>query len=81
MHDSPEWKEVLTKNGWTDAFLTGDEFATYLNDQTKRVEDVLNEAGPGMSEARGGCRHDRRQPPVEHSCACAPSWRCSASSC
>jgi putative tricarboxylic transport membrane protein len=45
MHDTPEWKEVLTKNGWTDAFVTGDEFGTYMDDQTKRVEDVLTELG------------------------------------
>lgn len=45
MHDSPEWKAVLTKNGWTDAFATGDEFGTYMEDQTKRVEDVLTKLG------------------------------------
>ncbi len=45
MHDSPEWKEVLTKNGWTDAFVTGDEYATYMAEQTKRVEDVLTTLG------------------------------------
>ncbi|HET9872611.1 MAG TPA: tripartite tricarboxylate transporter substrate binding protein [Propionibacteriaceae bacterium] len=45
MHDSPEWKEVLTKNGWTDAFVTGDEYATFMTDQTKRVEDVLTTLG------------------------------------
>ncbi len=45
MHESPEWKEVLTKNSWTDSFVTGDQYATYLNDQTKRVEDVLTTLG------------------------------------
>jgi len=45
MHSSQEWKDVLTKNGWTDAFVTGDEFTTFLNDQTKRVEDVLSALG------------------------------------
>ncbi len=45
MHDSPEWKEVLTKNGWTDAFVTGEEYSTYLGEQTKRVEDVLTTLG------------------------------------
>lgn len=45
MHDSPEWKEVLTKNGWTDAFVAGDQFGTYMGDQTKRVEDVLTTLG------------------------------------
>ncbi len=45
MHDSPEWKEVLTKNGWTDAFVTGEEYSTYLGEQTKRVDDVLTTLG------------------------------------
>ena len=45
MHESPEWKAVLTKNGWTDAFVTGDDFAKYMDDQTTRVEDVLTTLG------------------------------------
>mgnify|MGYP006140438977 CR=1 FL=1 len=32
-------------NGWTDAFVTGDEYGTYMADQTKRVEDVLTTLG------------------------------------
>jgi len=45
MHDSPEWKEVLTKNSWADSFVTGDEFGSYIGEQTKRVEDVLTTLG------------------------------------
>ena len=45
MHGSPEWQDVLSKNGWTDAFVTGDEFSSFLGDQTKRVEDVLTTLG------------------------------------
>ena len=45
MHDSPEWKEVLTTNGWTDAFMTGEEYGSFMEDQTKRVEDVLTTLG------------------------------------
>jgi len=45
MHDSAEWKEVLTKNGWTDSFVTGEQYAGYLGEQTKRVEDVLTTLG------------------------------------
>src|SRR3712207_9039022 len=45
MHASPEWKDVLAKNGWTDAFVTGTEFGSYLSDQTKRVEDTLTTLG------------------------------------
>ncbi|KAE8765337.1 Bug family tripartite tricarboxylate transporter substrate binding protein [Georgenia thermotolerans] len=45
MHDTPEWEAALEKNGWTDAFITGDEFATFLTEQDKRVADVLTELG------------------------------------
>ena len=45
MHESQEWKEVLTKNGWTDAYLTEAEFGTYMSDQTTAVEDVLTKLG------------------------------------
>ena len=45
MHESQEWKDVLTKNGWTDAYLTDAEFGTFLTEQTKAVEDVLAKLG------------------------------------
>lgn len=45
MQQSQEWKDVLTKNGWTDAYLTDAEFATYLTEQTTAVEDVLTKLG------------------------------------
>jgi putative tricarboxylic transport membrane protein len=45
MHDSQDWKDVLTKNDWADAYLTADEFSTYMADQTKQVEDVLSQLG------------------------------------
>ena len=45
MHGSAEWQEALKTNGWTDAFITGDEFSTFLTDQDKRVSDVLAALG------------------------------------
>ena len=45
MHDSPEWKAVLEKNGWTDAYLTEAEFGPFLDEQTTQVEDVLTKLG------------------------------------
>jgi putative tricarboxylic transport membrane protein len=45
MHDSAEWKAELTKRGWTDAFVTGDEFATFLTAQDKSVADLLKQLG------------------------------------
>lgn len=45
MHDSEGWKAELTKRGWTDAFMTGDEFGTFLTEQDKAVADLLKELG------------------------------------
>lgn len=45
MHESASWKETLKTRGWTDAFVTGDEFKTFLTDQDKRVADVLTKLG------------------------------------
>ncbi|WP_328993196.1 tripartite tricarboxylate transporter substrate binding protein [Kribbella sp. NBC_01245] len=45
MHDSAGWKAELTKRGWTDAFMTGDEFGTFLTEQDKAVADLLKELG------------------------------------
>jgi putative tricarboxylic transport membrane protein len=45
MHDSDEWKAALEENGWIDAYITGDEFATFLQDEDKRVSEVLAELG------------------------------------
>lgn len=45
MHESKEWKAELTKRGWTDAFVTGDDFGSYLKDQDKSVADLLAELG------------------------------------
>ena len=45
MHDSKGWDEALAQNGWTDAFVTGDEFGAFLEEQDERVVDVLSELG------------------------------------
>ncbi|MFC5216859.1 Bug family tripartite tricarboxylate transporter substrate binding protein [Streptomyces coerulescens] len=45
MHDSKEWQAQLEKNGWVDAFSTGDEFGTFLTEQDKAVADLLAELG------------------------------------
>src|SRR3954469_2582826 len=45
MHDSDAWKKVLADQGWTDSFVTGDEFSSFLGDESKRVEGVLSELG------------------------------------
>jgi putative tricarboxylic transport membrane protein len=45
MHDSQQWKDALTKNNWTDAFMVGDEYAAFLKSEDQRVGDVLNQLG------------------------------------
>ncbi|WP_432510943.1 Bug family tripartite tricarboxylate transporter substrate binding protein [Kineococcus sp. SYSU DK001] len=45
MHDSPQWRQVLTDNSWTDAFATGDAFGQFLDEQAGRVRDVLTRLG------------------------------------
>jgi putative tricarboxylic transport membrane protein len=45
MHESQEWKDVLAKNGWTDAYMTEAQFKTFLADQTTDVEGVLTKLG------------------------------------
>jgi putative tricarboxylic transport membrane protein len=45
MHDSDGWKKALEDNGWTDSFITGDEFSDYLTEESDRVESVMSELG------------------------------------
>ncbi|MET8493917.1 tripartite tricarboxylate transporter substrate-binding protein [Streptomyces sp. XHT-2] len=45
LHDSKEWQESMKRNGWDDAFLTGDEFAAFLAAEDERVVSVLKELG------------------------------------
>ena len=45
MHDSDAWQTVLEDQGWTDAFITGDEFGDFLGEESSRVESVMSELG------------------------------------
>ena len=45
MHGTDAWKEALKTHSWSDAFVTGDAFATFLTEQDKRVADVLTKLG------------------------------------
>jgi len=40
-----EWKDALTKNGWTDAYMGADEFATFIKEEDARIREVLSELG------------------------------------
>ena len=45
MHDSDAWQQVLEDEGWVDAFMTGDEFSSFMTDESDRVESVLSGLG------------------------------------
>ena len=45
VHDSEAWKKVLEDQGWTDSFVTGDEFGSFLDQESQRVQGVLSELG------------------------------------
>ena len=45
IHASAGWKEILQTRGWQDAFLTGDAFAQFLEQDRAQTEAVLKEIG------------------------------------
>lgn len=45
MHESDAWQQTLEENGWTDAFLTGEEFTTFLDGNIGEVTDTLKNIG------------------------------------
>jgi putative tricarboxylic transport membrane protein len=45
LQDTAQWREALERNGWTQAFQTGDEFGDFLARQNDQVADVLTELG------------------------------------
>ncbi|WP_202077347.1 tripartite tricarboxylate transporter substrate binding protein [Caldalkalibacillus salinus] len=45
MQDTPEWEEARDQLGWTDAYLTSEEFEAFLDEQSALFEDILAEIG------------------------------------
>jgi putative tricarboxylic transport membrane protein len=45
LQSTPQWREVLERNGWTPAFQPGKEFGDFLADENARVASVLKELG------------------------------------
>ncbi|MET9423877.1 MULTISPECIES: tripartite tricarboxylate transporter substrate-binding protein [unclassified Streptomyces] len=45
LHESKQWQDSMKKNGWDDAFLTGDKFGDFLDEQDDSVDQVLKELG------------------------------------
>ena len=45
MHDTEDWAAVLEENAWADAFVPGEEFGTFIDEETVRVQQVLRDIG------------------------------------
>jgi putative tricarboxylic transport membrane protein len=45
LHGTDAWKEALVTNGWSDAFMTGEPFEKFLQEQDNRVSTTLTELG------------------------------------
>jgi tripartite-type tricarboxylate transporter receptor subunit TctC len=45
MHDTEDWGTVLEENAWADAFVAGEEFDAFLDEEIARVQQVLRDIG------------------------------------
>jgi putative tricarboxylic transport membrane protein len=45
MHSGKAWPETMKKQGWDDAYLTGDAFGAFLKEENGRIGQVLKEVG------------------------------------
>ena len=45
LNNSPAWKEQVQQNGWTDTYLSGPAFQTFLTEEQARVKGVLTQLG------------------------------------
>ena len=41
MHQTQAWKDAVDRNGWVDAFMSGDEFSTYLDEQATQIQQAV----------------------------------------
>ena len=71
MHDSEAWKKALEDQGWTDAFLTGDEFGDFLTEESERVESRHELSWAWHEPAAPGARPGSRAAP-------SSEWPCSS---
>ena len=51
MTRTPQWTSALTRAGWTDIYMEGDDFRRFLLDESRRVTLVMRSQGPPI---RGG---------------------------
>jgi putative tricarboxylic transport membrane protein len=41
LHQSTEWADAVETNGWSDQYMTGEDFATYIKEQEEQVATAL----------------------------------------
>jgi putative tricarboxylic transport membrane protein len=45
MYQTPEWQSIRDARGWTDSFISGDEFARFLAQQEQDMAELLKDLG------------------------------------
>lgn len=45
LHGSPQWREIVQRQGWDDAFLVGDDFTSFLARDEAETRQVLVDIG------------------------------------
>ena len=45
LHASSAWSEVVDKNAWTDTYVTGDGFGTFIDEQQQEIDAIVKELG------------------------------------
>lgn len=45
LNESEQWKAVLERQGWEPYFLPGDEFGSFMEAESKRINQILKDAG------------------------------------
>lgn len=45
LNDSDEWKATLESFGWSNQFMAGDDFVTYITEENERVNKILTDLG------------------------------------
>lgn len=45
LNNSPQWKEVMNRLGWEPYFLAGEAFGDFIQEESKRINTILHDAG------------------------------------
>ena len=45
VRDTPEWKALMSEGAFDNTFMTGDDFAKWLDKEEKRHQALMKEAG------------------------------------